>query len=219
MSKQKTTPNEVELEEKSMLTAEQFDNLYVGLGLTQGHRKEQRNMYFLDKQGVIQRDLPPGTTLRARLKKGSYQLEFKIPLEEKGTDEYGKGDPSFKENDQLYTSLFVSGIVFSGEVRDALVRYRVDPFNVQYVGSCVTNRYVLDSKPKSVDEEDWRFVKEVCLDETTYPDAFTDFELEVESDSIERSTKVLQAILNQFSIERVNGLKKIQRFYEHMVTQ
>jgi len=189
---------EIELEAKNLLTKEEFLQLCNHFLVGHDNFVEQENRYFADQEGIIPVNLPIGTTLRVREKKGALRLEFKLPEETGEVAEY-----SDALSEDQFQSLLHNGKLPEGNVKKVLYENGIlEP--ILFLGIARTLR--------ATPQNDWGV--EISLDETSYPGGSKDYEIEIESSSLERSHEVLLEILNEFEIQKIDSPRKIERFYK-----
>jgi uncharacterized protein YjbK len=190
---------EVELEAKNLLSKTDFATLKDFFKIEPGSFIQQTNKYFMDQENKLLVQ-PAGTTLRLRTKKGKMVLEFKFPQADGSTLEYAT-----PISDQEYESLMDNGDIPTGAVNNALISLGITS-KISFLGIANTLR------SEAIINNTWGV--EIVLDKTHYPGGKTDYEIEIESDDLQKSQDVLKELMTKFAIPIVSTPRKIERFYE-----
>ena len=179
---------EIEFEKRQMLSLEQY-NLLVSFFSNAGFRNkitEQTNIYFDNSNNRVFED---GNCLRIRQYEDNKPSKFTIKL--KGIN--GQGDIEVfqelsKEDEML---LLEKGLMPLGPVKECLVSNNYEADKVLFMGKIHTSRQEF-------------FLEDhiIVLDKNKFLDVI-DYNIEVESNSMENAEKYLKEICSKFSIEYI----------------
>lgn len=178
-----------EFEKRLIISKEKYDVLLMHFSKEYPNHKvtKQINYYFDTLKSEIQLE---NECLRVR----TYHDDRKTKFTYKTHDKVINGD---EEIYQILTvkeemSLLQNGVIPEGQVKEALNKRGYQVTRLKFVGDIHTDRL-------EIFEKDYI----VVLDKNTYS-GITDYNIEIESTSIEESEKVLKEICNSYSIEYRN---------------
>lgn len=193
--------SEIEKEAKNLLTKDEFNELKKFFLIGPGSFVQQINKYFDTHDLKIKNSLPEGTTLRVRTKNGIDRIELKFINTDGSTPEC-HDDPTKEELEDLFEN---GNLPVVSKVKQELEDVDISgPF--KYLGNVDTLR------SEAIANNNYH--ASIFLDESNYPGGTTDYEIEIESDSYQRSQTVLDTILHQFVIPKRDTPRKIQRFHK-----
>ena len=190
-----TSTEEVECEAKALLTESEYLQLRAFLELDAVGPKKQVNSYFDTRKFALSSQ---GLMLRIREKEGVHELTLKENISEGKRKETNHRPLTIEERDTLYGS----GVVPEGNVKDALVRLEMlQPF--VYQGHLTTERIEIVYKGCKL-----------ALDHNTYLET-SDHEIEMEkADKGADEHALLLDLLKECGIEYRPAPTKVQRFFQ-----
>lgn len=175
---------ETEFELKAELSQEDYEKLLTHFARHENSAKLHENHYFDDKKFTL---CGLGTTFRVRNKKGTLQIEMKIPQETGGMKEIPHPITP-EEFESLKAGTFVLPSEFSEELE------KIGAGKLSYVGMLPTRRISIE-----VAEVGGKFE----LDHSTLANGSDDFELEMEyEEGLEKEAeKIFENTLDECGIK------------------
>lgn len=185
---------EIEIEYKTLLTKQEYDNLLFGLDFPPSG-EIQINYYFETDTNALKRHQ---SALRIREKAGNYTLTLKEPHEKGILETHDKlTEDECKQwiNDQP---------VAKQHVEKQLKNLHISISALRFIGSLKTER-------RSFTQNDLIYV----LDKSYY-NGLVDYELEIEALSATAGQQALDDVMEQFPIAAPQSITKIERFFNSL---
>ncbi|MCO7174526.1 CYTH domain-containing protein [Sporolactobacillus kofuensis] len=186
---------ELEIEFKNMLTAEEFTMLCKSFGLEPSSFFKQVNYYFDTPTSALKNKR---TVLRIRDDGRQHDFTLKQPHDDVILETHQQ------LNDEESRSMVHLGIVPSGEIEQAITKMGVDPDQLVLIGELTTKRTQFPFESG-----------ELFLDHSYYLDHH-DYELEYEAESQATGVEIFQKLLQDYSIPRRPSMSKMMRLYQAM---
>lgn len=184
-----------------LLERDDYQTILQHFDVFQSDAKPQRNHYFTDPEGVLERN---NLTLRVREKSDTFEIQMKIPKTESddGMLEIRQIIPF-----QYFNEIKEGKVSFPDEICYALEHLGIK--SVSYVGYADTKR--IEKTYKEV-EGAW------MMDETSFPLGYTDYrlELEYEKNKGARAKELFSNLLRQKQIPEITPSSKFKVFMEKM---
>ncbi|ASB90103.1 CYTH domain-containing protein [Bacillus sonorensis] len=181
---------ELEIEFKNMLTKEEFEQISTYYQFTSEQFVTQQNHYFDTKEFSLKEK---GAALRIRQKQDVHVLTLKEPAPVGLTETHQKL-PSPPDLEQF--------CIPTGPVYDRLKDLGIEPGNLAYFGTLVTDR-AEKKRPEGL----------IVLDRSRYLKV-EDYEIEFEVADYEQGKLDFAKLLKSFGIPKRDTKNKIVRFYE-----
>ena len=190
---------EIEIEFKNLLKESEYLTLLNNLFDSSSQEYFQKNVYFDTKEYVLKEHL---CALRIRLKDSYAEMTLKTPFN-------GHHKELNMTMDKEDAEEFIQNGVFTvpEEINNIL--------NDENIPSIHTVNRIADLKTKRIEKSTDEGL--IVLDKSWYSDTI-DYELEVESHSIETGEKLFQSILSSFSIPERKTENKIARAFKAIRT-
>lgn len=190
---------EIEIEFKNLLEESEYLTLLNNLFDSSSQEYFQKNVYFDTKEYVLKEHL---CALRIRLKDSYAEMTLKTPFN-------GHHKELNMTMDKEDAEEFIQNGVFTvpEEINNIL--------NDENIPSIHTVNRIADLKTKRIEKSTDEGL--IVLDKSWYSDTI-DYELEVESHSIETGEKLFQSILSSFSIPERKTENKIARAFKAIRT-
>ncbi|HLR79403.1 MAG TPA: CYTH domain-containing protein [Bacillota bacterium] len=182
---------EIEIEFKNLLTAEEYNRLLTSLPFPR-QAQAQVNYYFDTKDFSLQDHL---CALRIRKKNDSFRLTLKE------ASDVGVLETHDDLAENLFLKWIQGQIIPQPNTTKQLNKLNVSPDDLRYYGSLVTKR-------REYRENDVLYV----LDYSTY-NGCSDYELEIEASSKDVGVQAFNQLLERFRISRKTTPNKIERFF------
>lgn len=182
----------IEIEFKNMLTAEEFRRLLNFFNVTASDFKKQTNHYFDTRSFSLKEN---GSALRIREKENGFEMTLKQPAP-RGLLETNQSISADAAKDMIH-----SGKPIEGAVKEAVSRLIGNLDSLQYFGSLTTIRAEFEYK-----------VGLLVLDHSYYLN-LEDYEIEYEVADEEEGSKIFSALLEGLNIPIRPTDNKIRRFY------
>ncbi|AGT31153.1 adenylate cyclase [Geobacillus genomosp. 3] len=183
---------EIEIEFKNLLTAEEFAAVRAAFRLDDGAFRRQENHYFDTPSFALKRQ---AAALRIRVKEGRFTLTLKQT----------RADGSLLETHEPLTAseaeALLAGAPLYGTIAVLLSEMGVDPHKVRCFGSLITERAQCSYESGLL-----------CLDRNFYLQS-EDYELEYETDNAKTGEERFLRLLESLGIPRRPAPNKIARFY------
>ncbi|WP_112180157.1 MULTISPECIES: CYTH domain-containing protein [Paraliobacillus] len=186
---------EIEMESKNLLTEMEYNTLLDFFELRKEDAHSQTNHYFETPDFQLKNK---GAALRIRKKKDKWQLTLKEPYQD------GLLETHDNLTEQEANSWINNKLIAKPAVKQQLDGLGIDFQALSYGGSLTTHRTELPYKQALL-----------VIDYSIYNNMF-DYELEIESDTKEKSEKLLHQLINQFHITKKPTPNKIERFYHSL---
>lgn len=172
----------IEIEAKVLLTKEQYENLLKYLHLERYKKIEQTNHYIDSTNRVLKKS---DIALRIR-ENNDFVLTLKTPLSE------GLLEKNQNITWREYSDLEDNGIFPQGDIKNFLEICGFNTRELKVLASLKTSRIELELDDGVL-----------CLDENIYGqnNSITDYELEVESTSMEKAEETAKKILKEVGID------------------
>ncbi|GGM24753.1 CYTH domain-containing protein [Paraliobacillus quinghaiensis] len=184
---------EIEMESKNLLTETEYNKLFNYLELTPNQIKQQTNYYFETPDFQLKAH---GAALRIRVKDGQWQLTLKEPYQNGLLETH---DHLTADEAEKWLS---NQLIPKPHVKKQLNNMGITFESLNYGGALKTDRIETPYKQALV-----------VIDYSVYNNTF-DYELEVESETKEKSEAVLLELIEQLNISKKPTKNKIERFYE-----
>lgn len=185
----------------SMLDLDQYERLLRFFDVFPNDAKIQKNHYFGDEEGVLERN---NFTLRIREKSSKFQIDFKVPL--------SKNDGEMLEisneiEHEYFKLLKKNEKSFPKEIEETLGKLAIE--RVVYLGDAITKRVTI---PCTAIEGSW------MLDVSEYPVGKTDYRLELEYDKKfkNEAMKIFQKKLEENGIDFIKPPSKFKVFMQQL---
>ncbi|MDN3954181.1 CYTH domain-containing protein [Sporolactobacillus laevolacticus] len=184
---------ELEIEYKNMLTAEEFSALCKTFGLEPSSFFKQVNYYFDTPTSALKNKK---TVLRIRNDGKQHDFTLKQPYNGAILETHQQLD------DEESRSMIHLGIVPPGEIEQAITKMGVDADQLVLIGELTTKRAQFPFK-----------LGELFLDHSVYLDHH-DYELEYEAANQESGAEIFNTLLQEQSIPRRPSISKMMRLYQ-----
>ncbi|GAF66863.1 hypothetical protein BTS2_3768 [Bacillus sp. TS-2] len=186
---------EIEIEEKSLLSKDGFEILVEKWQLSNKDFILQENHYFDTTDMILKNH---HTALRVRFKNDTYQLTLKQPHPD------GLLETHQPLNLPQFNELKKEGKLPPGEVLEQLNKLSTDTWHFHYLGMLKTYRAELSYNQGLL-----------CFDKSIYA-GVEDYEIEFEGYSREHAIHTLENLLHSIGLKPLKTKNKIQRFYEQV---
>lgn len=182
--------NNIEIEAKVLLSKNNYEKLLNSLNFDE-KIKIQKNYYLDSTDRILEKY---SMMLRLREREGKTKLTLKAPLSQ------GLLEKNQNLSEKECLSLSKSNILPRGEIYDFLEILHIPVSDLKVLAQLTTERKEMEYKDTKVN-----------ISKNTYGDN-VDYEIECDSDCIEKSEAVLKEILSKYDIEcKFNNLSKENR--------
>lgn len=186
---------EIEMESKNLLTKKEYIRLLHFFSVDDHNKTKQRNYYFETEDFQLKEN---GSALRIREKQNQWMLTLKQPYQDGLLETH---HPLSKEQvDQWLQGNPCPAPTIDAQLKD----FGVERSALEYGGSLETERIEIPYKNTTV-----------VLDFSRY-NGLTDYELEVEANSLSLSQEVMEELLTSLEIKQKTTPNKIERFYQSL---